>query len=260
MKLKKVLVPAASLLLFFSLWEAYYWLLINNPLLLAPPSRVLTTFIELMTGCNPHFYMPLDMVYSLFHYAVGFGLALAVGLSLGLLIGWFRLADEFSYTIIELIRPIPPIAWIPIAILMLGLTHQAASFIIFIGAVFPIILNTKYGVASVEVKYLEAAMTLGATKTSTLIMKVVLPAALPSIMAGLRVASGVAWMCVVAAELFGVAPYGLGYQIEMARLYHAPELVIAYMFAIGVLGFFLDRIYKLIESKVLAWRTGFVLA
>ena len=141
---------------------------------------------------------------------------------------------------------------------MLKLTHVAAGFIIFIGAVFPILLNTRHGVTSIEVKYLEAAMTLGATKSLTLIRKVVIPAALPSVMTGLRIGSGVAWMCVVAAELFGVAPYGLGYQIEMARLYHAPDVVIAYMLAIGILGLILDWIYKAIEERVLAWRAGLV--
>lgn len=259
MKLREILVPAISLTTFFCLWEAYYWLVVKNPLLLAPPSKVLMTFFELLMGSYPRFFMPLDILYSLFHYAIGFGAALVVGFSVGLVTGWFKLADKLSYPIIELIRPIPPIAWIPLAILLLKLTHTAAGFIIFIGSVFPILLNTKHGVASVEVKYLEAAMTLGATKSLTLIRKVVIPAALPSVMTGLRVGSGVAWMCVVAAELFGVAPYGLGYQIEMARLYHAPDVVIAYMLAIGILGLVLDRIYKAIEDKILAWRTGLVI-
>jgi len=260
MKSKKIMAPIISLIAFFCLWEAYYWLIIRNPLLLAPPSKVFVTFFELLTGGYPRFFMPLDILYSLFHYAIGFSLALAVGFSVGLITGWFKLADQLSYPIIELIRPIPPIAWIPLTILLLKLTHTAAGFIIFIGAVFPILLNTRHGVASVEVRYLEAAMTLGATKSLTLIRKVVIPAALPSVMTGLRVGSGIAWMCVVAAELFGVAPYGLGYQIEMARLYHAPDVVIAYMLAIGILGLVLDRIYKAIENKILAWRAGLVIA
>jgi NitT/TauT family transport system permease protein len=172
----------------------------------------------------------------------------------------FKLADRLSYPIIELVRPIPPIAWIPLTIIMLGLTHQAAGFIIFIGGVFPVLLNTRHGVASIEVKYLEAAMTLGATRRLTLIRRVVIPAALPSIMTGIRVGSGVAWMCVVAAELFGVAPYGLGYQIEIAKLYFLLDVIIAYMLAIGILGFALDVLYRAIEGKVLAWRAGLVVS
>jgi NitT/TauT family transport system permease protein len=261
MKFKDLAIPLASLLTFFSLWEAYYWLILRNPFLLAPPSRVFLTFVGLFTDkYYPRFFMPLDMLYSLFHYALGFSVAVVVGFSVGLVTGLFKVADRTSYPIIELVRPIPPIAWIPIAILMLKLTHWAAGFIIFIGAVFPVLLNTRHGVASVEVKYLEAAMTLGATRSSVLIRKVVIPAALPSIMTGIRVGSGVAWMCVVAAELFGVAPYGLGYQIEMARYYHAPDFVIAYMLAIGILGLVLDRLYRAIEGKVLAWRIGLVVS
>jgi len=262
MRAKDVAIAAASLATFFLLWEAYYWLAVKNPLLLAPPSQVLLTFIELFTSkYYPRFFMPMDMLYSLFHYAIGFSAAVVVGFVVGLATGWFKLADKASYPIIELVRPIPPIAWIPIAILMLKLTHEAAGFIIFIGAVFPVLLNVRHGVASVEVKYLEVAMTLGATRVSTLIRKVVIPAALPSIMTGIRVGSGVAWMCVVAAELFGVAPYGLGYQINMARrLYHAPDVVIAYMLAIGILGLVLDRLYRAIEGKVLAWRAGLVVS
>ncbi len=260
MRLKDVAIASASLTAFFSLWEACYWLIVKNPLVLAPPSKVFKTLLDLFTGNYGPFFMPLDILYSLFHYALGFGTAVVVGFSVGLVAGLFRLADRLSYPIIELVRPIPPIAWIPMAILMLGLTHQAAGFIIFIGAVFPILLNTKHGVASIELKYLEAAMTLGATKGATLIRKVVIPAALPSILTGIRVGSGVAWMCVVAAELFGVSRYGLGYQIQMAEFYHYPDVIIAYMLAIGMLGLALDVFYRTIESKVLAWRAGLVVS
>jgi NitT/TauT family transport system permease protein len=260
MKLKDFAIAAASLLAFFSLWEAWYWLVVKNPMFLAPPSKVFKTFFYLLTGNYGPFFMSLDVLYSLFHYAVGFSVAVVVGFSVGLVAGLFKLADRLSYPIIELVRPIPPIAWIPLTIIMLGLTHQAAGFIIFIGGVFPVLLNTRHGVASIEVKYLEAAMTLGATRRLTLIRKVVIPAALPSIMTGIRVGSGVAWMCVVAAELFGVAPYGLGYQIEIAKLYFLLDVIIAYMLAIGILGFVLDVLYRAIESKVLAWRAGLVVS
>lgn len=259
MKLKNFFTQLVPLITFFSLWELCYWLIVRNPLLLPPPSKVFVTFAELMVvGRPPSFFIPLDMLYSLFHYAIGFGSALLVGFSLGLITGWIKLARELSYPIIELIRPIPPIAWIPIAILLFKLTDTAAGFIIFIGAVFPMLLNTRQGVASVEVRYLEAAMTLGATSNLTIIRKVVVPAALPSIMTGIRVASGVAWMCVVAAELFGVAPYGLGYKIDLARFYLATDIIIAYMLAIGVLGLALDRMYKAIEDRILVWRAGLV--
>jgi len=260
-KFKNLLLYLTSLIAFLLVWELYCQLIVRNPMFLPPSSRVFATFIELMIfGRPPSFFLPYDMLYSLFHYSIGFSLALIVGFSMGLITGWIKLANELSYPIIELIRPIPPIAWIPITILMLKLTDAAAGFIIFIGAVFPMLLNTRHGVASVEVRYLEAAMTLGATSSLTLIRKIVIPAALPSIMTGIRVSSGVAWMCVVAAELFGVAPYGLGYKIDLARFYLATDIIIAYMIAIGILGLMLDRVYRAIEEKALAWRVGLVIA
>lgn len=262
MRLKDLLIFFTSIGIFLILWEAYYWFFIRNPFVLAPPSKVLVTFVQLIAGdpkfVESGFYIPLDMLYSLYHYVFGFVSAIVVGFSVGLIAGWSKTVEKLLYPIIELIRPIPPIAWIPIAILLLKLTHTAAAFIIFIGAVFPILLNTKYGVSSVEKKYVEAALTLGATKTSTMLKKVIIPASMPAFFNGLRVGSGVAWMCVVAAELFGVSQYGLGYKIQLARLYHSPDVVISYMLAIGIIGLILDRIYRVAESRLLAWRRGFV--
>ncbi|MCS7119426.1 MAG: ABC transporter permease [Archaeoglobaceae archaeon] len=225
--------------------------------MLAPPSRVVPTFIRLFIGQDPSFYMPLDVLYSLYHYAIGFSVAVVFGVSLGLLMGYLKTIEKIIAPTIELLRPIPPIAWIPISILLLKLTHVSAGFIIFIGAFFPILLNTRHGVANVELKFLEAGITLGADEFN-LLRKVIIPGAIPSIFTGIRVGSGVAWMCVVAAELFGVSAYGLGYQIEIARLYHAPEIVISYMLSIGLIGYVLDRMYKFLENRLLKWRRGLV--
>lgn len=259
MKFREALLSLVSLAIFFSLWELSCQLFAESAFFIPPPSKVFATLVELMiVGKPPSFFIPLDALYSLLHYAVGFGSALVAGFSLGLITGWFKLARELSYPIIELIRPIPPIAWIPLTILLFKLTHTAAAFIIFIGAFFPILLNTRHGVASVEVKYVEAAMTLGATSNLTLIRKVVIPAALPSIMTGIRIGSGVGWMCVVAAELFGVAPFGLGYKLYLARYYIALDIIIAYMLMIGILGLIIDRMYKAIEERILVWRVRLV--
>ncbi|MCX8172404.1 MAG: ABC transporter permease, partial [Archaeoglobaceae archaeon] len=202
---------------------------------------------------------PIDILYSMYHYFFGFSFAVILGFLLGLIAGWSRTVERFLYPVIELTRPIPPIAWIPVAILLLKLTHAAAAFIIFMGAFFPILLNTIYGVSSVEKKYVEASMTLGAMKATTLLRKVVIPASMPAVFNGVRVGSGIAWMCVVAAELFGVSQYGLGYKIQLARLYHSPDIVISYMMAIGIIGLILDRIYRIAGSRLLSWRRGFVI-
>jgi NitT/TauT family transport system permease protein len=246
-----------SIFLFLSFWEAFYWFFIKDPFLFSPPSKVIPTFLRLILGQDPSFYLPTDILYSIYHYFLGFFTALVLGISIGLLMGYSKKTEALLFPILELLRPIPPIAWIPIAILLLKLTHAAAAFIIFIGSFFPILLNTRNGVANVEIKFIEAAMTLGAKKKDVL-TKVIIPAAMPSIFTGIRVGSGVAWMCVVAAELFGVSAYGLGYQIEIARLYHAPEIVISYMLAIGLIGMLLDRFYRILEQKTLKWRRGLV--
>lgn len=259
MNLKNLIIFIFSIGSFFAIWEIYYWIFINNPFILAPPSRVIPTFYDLLAGNIQGFYMPLDAIYSLYHYFLGFTVAVAVGFSVGLIAGWYKRVERFLYPIIELIRPIPPIAWIPISILLLKLTHTAAAFIIFIGSVFPILLNTIYGVSSIEKKYIEAALTLGATKTKDIFIKVIVPASMPAFLTGLRVGSGVAWMCVVAAELFGVSHYGLGYKIELGRLYHSPDIVISYMLAIGIVGLFLDRIYRTLEASIVKWRRGYLI-
>lgn len=253
----KIVYFTTSVSIFLFLWETFYYFFIRDPFLLAPPSKVIPTFIRLMSFQDPTFKMPIDIVFSLYHYLLGFSTALILGISLGLLMGYYKKFENFLSPVIELIRPIPPIAWIPISILLLKLTHTAAGFIIFVGAFFPILLNTRNGVANVEKKFVEVALTLGANKFE-IMRKVIIPASMPSIFTGLRVGSGVAWMCVVAAELFGVSAYGLGYQIEIARLYHAPEIVISYMICIGLIGYALDNLYRFLEERFLKWRRGLV--
>uniref|UniRef100_A0A7J2TG44 ABC transporter permease n=1 Tax=Archaeoglobus fulgidus TaxID=2234 RepID=A0A7J2TG44_ARCFL len=250
-------LTVVSIFIFLFFWEIFYWIFIKDPFLFSPPSRVFPTFFNIMTGRDPSFYLPADIIYSLYHYFHGFSVAVMLGVSLGLLMGYSKKFEALISPIIEILRPIPPIAWIPIAILLLKLTHAAAAFIIFIGSFFPVLINTRSGVANVEIKYIEAAMTLGAKK-SDILRKVVIPSAMPSIFTGIRVGSGVAWMCVVAAELFGVSAYGLGYQIEIARLYHAPEVVLSYMLSIGLIGFLLDRFYRILEHSLMKWRRGLV--
>ena len=256
MKLRDMLLYLASPLLFILGWELYYDIFIRNPFVLAPPSKVFITFIILLSGRVANFFMPLDALYSLHHYLMGFSIATLLGFTLGILAGYIESFRKSIYLLVEIIRPIPPIAWIPIAILLFKLTHEAAAFIIFIGAFFPVLLNTSTGASSVEKEYIEAAMTLGATKTSQILLKVVIPATLPSFLTGVRVGSGVAWMCVVAAELFGVSSYGLGYKIELGRMYHSPDIVISYMLMIGVVGLILDRMWIKLEETLLKWRRG----
>ena len=154
---------------------------------------------------------------------------------------------------VEVIRPIPPLAWIPIAIIWFGIGIKSAAFIIFLGSFFPILLNTISGVLTLDVRIVEATKVLGA-KERHILMKVLAPGSLPSIWTGLRIGLGIAWMTVVAAEFTGVKTgYGLGYLIMIARDIQRPDQVVAGMITIGLIGYGLDVISRSVESRLLKW-------
>ena len=149
-------------------------------------------------------------LYSLERVGLGFVLALVAAIPLGILCGWSRLLRDMLTPVIETLRPIPPLAWIPLAILWFGIGLRSAAFIIFLGCFFPILLSTMSGVLSVDPVLISAAKTLGATRRQ-IFYKVLLPGATPSIFTGLRIGLGIGWMTLVAAEFTGVkSGYGLG--------------------------------------------------
>jgi ABC-type nitrate/sulfonate/bicarbonate transport system permease component len=154
----------------------------------------------------------------------------------------------------ELIRPIPPLAWIPIAILWFGIGIKSAAFIIFLGAFFPILLNTISGVLTIPTILIEAARTLHAKKKD-IFVKVLLPGAVPSIFVGMRIGIGIGWMTLVAAEFTGVKEgYGLGYMIMTARDIQRPDEILAGMLIIGVIGLLIDIGLRATESKTIKWQ------
>jgi len=197
--------------------------------------------------------MTLSIGYSIFHLLIGLIGAVLLGIPLGILTGWSKRAEYIIDPIIQIIRPIPPLAWIPIAIMMFGLTHQAAGFIIFIGAFFPVVVNTYSGVRGTDRKLVEMAKTLGANEMN-LLAKVVLPYSTPMITSGVRISLGVGWMCVVAAEMFGVSKYGLGWKIPYYSNIFMYDHVFAYMLVLGLIGYGMDIIFKMFESWKLRWR------
>ena len=193
-------------------------------------------------------------LYSLQRVAMGFVLALCAAIPLGIVCGWSRMLREMLTPVIETIRPIPPLAWIPLAILWFGIGLRSAAFIIFLGCFFPILLSTMSGVLSVEPVLVSAAKTLGATRRQ-IFLHVLLPGSMPSIYTGLRIGLGIGWMTLVAAEFTGVkSGYGLGYMIMTARDIQRPDLVIAGMAVIGLTGFVLDGLLRMLETRALRWR------
>jgi ABC-type nitrate/sulfonate/bicarbonate transport system permease component len=156
--------------------------------------------------------------------------------------------------LVELFRPIPPLAWIPIAILWFGIGTKSAAFIIFLGAFFPVLLNTASGVLSIDPLLIEAALTLDADPKDV-IFKVLIPGAIHSIITGMRIGLGLGWMTLVAAEFSGVNQgYGLGYMIMTARDILRPDEILAGMLVIGLTGLFIDGILRLVEKSLIRWR------
>ncbi len=196
----------------------------------------------------------LHILYSLLRVACGFLLAVVTAVPLGIILGWSKSLRETVAPVVELFRPIPPLAWIPIAILWFGIGLKSAAFIIFLGCFFPILLSTISGVLSVERILVDAARTLGADDRDVFV-KVLIPGATPSIYTGLRIGLGIGWMTLVAAEFTGVkSGYGLGYMIMTARDIQRPDLVVAGMAVIGLTGFLLDVLIRFFENRSLAWR------
>lgn len=187
------------------------------------------------------------IVASLFRVSWGFALALLVGIPLGLILGWFKPAFYALNPMIQVLRPISPIAWIPVAILWFGVKDSAPVFLIFLASVFPIAVSAMAAVQNMQAVYLRAAQNFG-LRGLQLFRRVILPAALPQIITGVRIALGVAWLVVVAAEMIAVNS-GLGYLIIDARnAGKRYDLVVAGMVMIGLIGLVLDVLVRQLEK------------
>jgi NitT/TauT family transport system permease protein len=187
------------------------------------------------------------VVASLYRVSWGFGLAVLVGIPLGLALGWFRFAFAALNPFIQILRPISPIAWIPVAILWFGVKDTAPIFLIFLASVFPITVSAMAAVLNMQQVYLRAAQNFG-LRGLPLFRRVILPAALPQILTGIRIALGVAWLVVVAAEMIAVNS-GLGYLIIDARnAGKRYDLVVAGMVLIGLIGLVLDLLVRQLEN------------
>jgi NitT/TauT family transport system permease protein len=186
------------------------------------------------------------IVASLFRVTWGFLLAIVAGVPFGLFLGRFRAAYSAFNPLIQILRPISPIAWIPLAILWFGVSDAAPIFLIFLASVFPIAVSSMAAVRDLEPVYLRAAENFGLSR-GQMFRRVILPAALPQILTGIRIALGVAWMVVVAAEMIAVNS-GLGYLIIDARnAGKRYDLVVAGMLIIGLIGFLLDVMIRRLE-------------
>ncbi len=195
------------------------------------------------------------VVASLFRVTWGFALAVVTAIPLGLAAGWFRRAEMAMNPILQILRPISPLAWIPIAILWFGVGDLAAIFLIFVGCFFPLMLTAIDAVQSIPAVYVNAGRNFG-LNSAALVYRVLYPAVVPKLIVGLRITLGIAWLVVVAAEMIAVSS-GLGFLIVDARnAGNRYDLVVAGMLIIGIIGLLLDLGMKSLE-KVKSFRWGY---
>jgi NitT/TauT family transport system permease protein len=223
--------------------------------LIPPPSEVALALYDLAVGginddafsqtLHIHLLASISRVYG------GFFLAVVAALPLGLLIGRIPLIRQLLDPTFQVLRPIPVTAWLPLAMIIFGLGPRSAVFLVCLGAFYPVLINTIFGVRSVDGRLIEAASMLGCTGTAQF-FKVVLPASLPAIFTGLRVGLGFAWVVIVVGEMTGVQT-GLGAIIMEARQLSRTEIVISGMIVIGLAGFVSDRLVMLVGRRLLRW-------
>jgi len=240
------LLPAATVVL----WEALCRANLIRVIALPAPSTVAATLWSLCASGQ----MFLHIGVSLLRVLEGFACATALGLVLGVGVGVSTTFARMTDLMIQIMRPIPPIAWIPLAILWFGIGEASKVYIIFLGALFPIIVGAVDGIRHTDRRHLEVARVLAASRPK-LIRKVILPGAMPTILTGVRIGLANAWVCVVAAELIA-AERGVGYIIVDGREMSRPDLVIAGMISIGLIGKLMDVLLRRLERRLLPWREG----
>ena len=245
---KRYLLSATGLIGFLLIWEAIAQSGFIEPHLLPPPSTLPQTFLsEVRLGIWQ------EMVWaSLSHYTVGFLLGSFFGVTLGVAVALFPTVEASQAWLARVFRPIPPLAWIPFAIIWFGISETAAAFIISIGIFWINYFTAMTAVQAVDKDLIEVARAFGHRSMPALLRKVILPGAAPGILSGLRAGLGQGWMTVVAAELFGIA--GIGQRMIEASGLLASEVVVLYMFSIALLYGVSDYIFVRIQSKVLEWQ------
>ncbi len=259
--LRKTLLQLSGIIFIVIIWELltaglviFNWTLVTPGIfkwiLLPPPTDVLTSAISMILDGS----LLLRAGWSLLRVLLGFLVAAVIAIPLGVAMGWSRSIMYIVNPVMEILRPIPPIAWIGLALLWFGIGLNSAVFLVFIGAFFPILLNTIDGVRNVEKRLIEVAYTFGANDREIL-MKVVVPAALPTIYTGMRVGMGIGWMCVVAAEMIA-ARYGLGELIlDSSNLLQTDKVMVG-MLTIGILGLAINYLFQIAGDRIFKWQEG----
>lgn len=241
--LEYILVPLVILLV----WTVMEKRGALNTVIMPAPSKILSTFVSLIKSGQ----LWTNLLISLTRVLKGYLIAAGLGIVLGILIGLFRHLNTLTDLVIQIIKPIPPIAWIPLVILWFGIGEEGKVFLIFLGGFFTILINVVDGIRQTDQKLIEVSRSME-TPFLKHVFLLVIPHSAPNIFTGLRVGLGSCWMCVVAAELVS-STTGLGYMIMNARQFGQTDVVIVGMLTIGVLGKVMDSLLKVVERTVIRW-------
>jgi NitT/TauT family transport system permease protein len=251
-RLRQPLLATAVPLVLLAAW----WAATRGPGygLIPPPVDVANALIDLAFGQDGDAFTGMLLTHTLASVGRVYGafvLAAVIALPLGMVIGRLPLVRDLLDPTLQLLRPVPVTAWLPLSMIVFGLGPRSAFFLVALGAFYPILVNTIFGVRSVDVRLFEAAAMLGATR-AMIFPRVVLPGALPGIFTGLRLGLGFAWVVIVVGEMTGVQT-GLGAMIMDARQLSRTEIVIAGMIVIGILGYVSDQAVQALGRRLLRW-------
>jgi ABC-type nitrate/sulfonate/bicarbonate transport system permease component len=240
----------ATLVAVLALWELASRTRLLNPQFFPPVTDILGTFFQLWRNN----VFPEHLVATLWRMAVGYGAGAVLGIGLGLLMGRWRAVYELFEPLVEFARPMPPVALIPVLILLLGIGDEMKIAIVVFASFFPVLLNTVDGVRSVHPTLLDVARTFHFSE-GDLLRKVILPAALPQIVAGLRISLAIALIVALVSEMIG-ATRGLGYFVLQAQRGLRIRDMYAAIVMLALLGYTLNWLFLLVEARVLAWHRG----
>ena len=238
---------------FILLWQTSVMAGLVPRKFLSTPFEIINLFLVKLTDPAPDGATLVENIFSSLQITlVGFGMAIVVGIVLGLLMGWYKVFDYFMRPIFEIIRPIPPVSWIPLTIVWLGFELQAKAFIIFFATFVPCLINSYTGIKQTNQVLINVAKTCGASNF-TIFWKIGIPSAMTMTFAGIRVALGNAWATLVAAEMLA-ASSGLGYMILMGRQFARPDIIILGIVVIGAIGTILISLLRVVELRLLGWK------
>ncbi len=266
------IVPALAPLLLIVVW-AILAERIANPVILPDVAQVSSILLNPLDDLISMGSLAGNIFVSLMRVLLGYLLAACVAIPLGLLMGYYALVYRLFNSFLTLFRPIPPLAWVPLVMAWFGIASLASLFgvqsgqayiylnnikfsmlfIIFIGAFYPILTSTLHGVRGVNSIFIDSARVLGA-KEHQIFLKVLLPAAMPSILTGMRIGLGIAWMCLVSAEMLPGSLSGVGYMITHAFTLASTDIVIAGMISIGIVGAAMDSAFRWVEQRKFFWK------